>query len=266
MPGGQPGRSRSRSRRRSRDRRRSRSRSRSRSRGRRSVSRSISRSVSGELTAGADQLGEIKNLVTRQQEFIVDLISDHKKELEAKLQSQSRKFASRQIEKQFQINSGFKDRAGKVVAAIQKKDAGAALEEAEALVAELDRHEEDLIIADTSPHGWLAVAKVRAGTELPKDLRKKLSQVEKDLAATRPKRDGGPAKKPFRFSQHSQEPFVRRPERRVSPEEALVQAAKQIRPGQCSHCQKGLHFYRECPNFWSKVMESQEAKSKEAGN
>ena len=49
-------------------------------------------------------------------------------------------------------------------------------------------------------------------------------------------------------------------------EEALFQAAKQIRPGQCSHCQKGLHFYRECLDFWSKVMESCEAKSKEAGN
>ena len=171
MPGGQPGRSRSCSHQRSRDMRRSRSRGRYRDR---LVSRSISRSVSGELTNGVE-LGEIKTLVTCQQEYIVDLLSAHKSELEAKLQGQSRKFASRQLEKQYQVNLAFKEKVSRIIQAVKKNDKQLALEEAEALAAELERHEEDLIIADTSPHGWLAVAKVRAGTELPKDLRKKLS-------------------------------------------------------------------------------------------
>ena len=138
------------------------------------VSRSISRSVSGELTNGVE-LGEIKTLVTCQQEYIVDLLSAHKSELEAKLQGQSRKFASSQLEKQNQVNLAFKEKVSRIIQAVKKNDKQLALEEAEALAAELERHEEDLIIADTSPHGWLAVAKVRAGTELPKDLRKKLS-------------------------------------------------------------------------------------------
>ena len=106
MPGGQPGRSRSCSHQRSRDMRRSRSRGRYRDR---LVSRSISRSVSGELTNGVE-LGEIKTLVTCQQEYIVDLLSARKSELEAKLQGQSRKFASYQLEKQNQVNLAFKEK------------------------------------------------------------------------------------------------------------------------------------------------------------
>ena len=202
-------------------------------------------------------------MVVKQQEFIIDLLASHKTELETKLQSKSRRFGNRQIEKQYQVNLEFKELAGKVLLAIEKNDKQQARDEAELLVKNLERHEEDLIIADTSPHGWLAVAKVKANTELPKSLRKKLSQVEKDLSVRKPMRDGGAPKKFNKFSQQGQEPFVRRGDRRISPEEALFQAAKQLRPGQCSHCQKGLHFYRECPEFWSKVMESRVAKSKE---
>ena len=211
MPGRQPGtsRSRSHSRQRSCDRRRSQSRGRYRDR---SVFRSILRSVSGKLANGAE-LGEINTLMTRQQEYIVKLLLAHKSELEAKLQGQSRRFASCQLEKQYQVNLSFKEKVSRIIQAVKKNDKQLALEEAEALVAELECHEEDLIIADTSPHSWLAVAKVRAGTELPKDLRKKLSQVDKDLAAKRPQKNGGYQKKPFRFSQQGQEPFVRQPDR-----------------------------------------------------
>jgi hypothetical protein len=39
------------------------------------------------------------------------------------------------------------------------------------------------MLADTSPHGWLAVLKLRSGQELSKSLRKRLAQVDKDLSA-----------------------------------------------------------------------------------
>jgi hypothetical protein len=126
------------------------------------------------------------------------------------------------------------------------------------LVAELEKHEEDLIIADTSPHGWLAVSKVRAGTELSKSLRKKLAQVEKELAQ---RKNGGFKKKHDFVPKQGDSSTGRRGDRRISPEEALSNAAKQIRPGTCSHCQKGLHFYQECPDFWKKVMQSREAQA-----
>jgi hypothetical protein len=119
-------------------------------------------------------------------------------------------------------------------------------------------HEEDLIIADTSPHGWLAVSKVRAGQELPKSLRKKLAQVDKDLAA---RKNGGFKKKPGGFQKQGEGSNFRKGDKRVSPEEALAAAAKTIRPGTCSHCQKGLNYYRECQDFWRRVQQSREAKA-----
>jgi hypothetical protein len=42
----------------------------------------------------------------------------------------------------------------------------------------------------------------------------------------------------------------------LSPEELLYNASRQIRAGTCSHCKKENHFYRECPDFWTKVQES----------
>ena len=228
--------------------------------------RSISRSVSGELTREEQQIGEIRNLVEKQQEYILNLLTHHKSEVDSKLQNKQRRFGSRQLEKQYQINGEFKEQALRIQAAVAKGDKALAEDEVGRLLKVLEKHEEDLVIADTSPHGWLAVAKVRAGAELPKVLRKKLDQVNKDLAGRKPKRDGQAPRKPFRFSQASQEPYVRRPDRRVSPEEALFQAGKQLRTGTCSRCQKGLHYYKECLAFWRKVLESREAKAKDESN
>jgi hypothetical protein len=110
------------------------------------------------------------------------------------------------------------------------------------------------------------VARLRRGKELPKALRKRLNQVEKELATQkRDGRDGARTERKFGpFQRKGQEPVVRRPERRLSPEEVLFQAGRQIRPGTCSHCQGELHYYRECPKFWEKVQESRKAKAKAA--
>jgi hypothetical protein len=261
---------------RSRERRsRSRSRDRSRSRRRRSptplprlpphlregseaAEDELRRSVSRELLRDQDQLGEIKAIVESQQEVILNLLSEHKAEVDSKIQTKSRRFASRQIEKQYQVNANFKELAQKALAALEASDVQRAADTITTLVGDLEKHEEDLIIADTSPHGWLAVSKVRAGTELSKSLRKKLAQVEKDLAQ---RKNGGFKKKRDFVSKQGDSGSGRRNDRRVSPEEALTHAAKQLRPGTCSHCQKGLHYYRECPEFWKKVMQSREAQA-----
>lgn len=196
-----------------------------------------------------------------QQEYIVGLIAAHKAELEEKIQAKSRSFGSKAIEKQFTVNSGFKDLAEKVLTALHASEVQVAKELAAELVEELEKHEEDLIIADSSPHGWLAVAKVRSATDLPKNLRKRLAQVEKDLDARRP-RDGRLQRSAVKFSGKGREPLIRRPERKISPEELLHQAGRQARAGTCSHCHKGNHFFRECPDLWKKVLESREAAQK----
>ncbi len=96
-------------------------------------------------------------LIKQQQDFLVELISDHK---------------------QAEVNAGFQDLVAKALAALKrghKKKTKAVLKQ---LRDRLEEHQQDLVIADTSPNGWLAVAKLRNKSDLPEDLRKKLERVE----------------------------------------------------------------------------------------
>lgn len=236
------------------DDRRGRSRSRSASGLRRSVSRDLYRD-DGELP-----VQKIAKLVNNQQDFLVDLLSEHKAEVESKLQSRSRRFASRAIERQFEVNTGFRELATKAQVALAVGDQQRWDEFLNQLTDQLQRHEEDLIIADTSQHGWLAVSKLRTGQELPKAIQKKLARIEKELDQRR--RDGGARKKFSPVPGPSKEYSQRRGPKRQSPEEAMFAAANQRRDGTCSHCQEAYHFYRECPAYWRKVIESRAAKAK----
>jgi hypothetical protein len=230
----------------------------------RSGSFRLVRSPSRELYKETLDADKVTALVETQQEYVFNLIAEHKAEVEAKFQSRQRKFQSKQIEKQFEINTGFKEKAEKALVKIQ----GRALKQAEDLVSELiqdlERHAEDLVIADTSQYGWLMVSKVRAATELPKALRKRLEQVEKDLSAQKNK-NAGTRRNFLKISGTSSEPVTRRADKRITPEEALFAAGKQLRQGTCSHCKKELHYNKECPAFWTKVQESRQAKAKEDG-
>jgi hypothetical protein len=203
--------------------------------------------------------------VEQQQNYLVELIAEHKAEVDEKLQVKSRRFQSKQIEKQYQINSQYKDQVTKIQQALANKDRDKAIEVADALAEQLEEHEQDLIIADSSPHGWLAVSKLRTGKELPKALRKRLAAVERDLALQKTRKNGPAGKKFTRFPNQSAASDGKKPDRRFSPEEALHSAAKQLRPGLCSHCNKQYHFFRECPDFWTKVNQSRAAKAAAVG-
>jgi hypothetical protein len=139
---------------------------------------------------------ELAQLVNQQRELMLELINDHRTELESKIDIKSRKFASRQIDKQYQVNTNFRELANKTVLALEAGEVQRATSVCKKLLEEIDRHGEDLIIADQSPHGWLAVAKVRSGQELPKSVPKKLAQVEKDLAN---RKAGGAKRKSEQF-------------------------------------------------------------------
>jgi Zn-dependent M16 (insulinase) family peptidase len=231
----------------------------------RSRSEGLQRSVSRELYKEPVTLDSFKKEVASQHEYLVELIKEHKTQVDEKLASKSRKFASKQIEKQFQVNFTFKELATKIQQAHAVKDYEKAEEAADELADKLEEHAQDLIIADSSPHGWLAVSKLRHSTELPKAVRKRLAAVEKELASKKIK-NGGPRRKfqqqQQQLSTASQDGFTKN--RKFSPEEALFAASKQVRAGTCSHCHKEYHYYRECPTFWSKVHESRAAKAKGA--
>ena len=197
-----------------------------------------------------------------QQELLYQWLKEHKAEVDEKLQVKARRFNSKPIERQYHLNAGYKEQVSKILAALEAGEANRAKDLAESLESQLQQHEEDLIIGDTSPHGWLAVARLRRGSELPKSVRKRLDQVEKELSAQK-KQDGGGFKKKFGSVQREdKEPTTKRTDRRLSPEEVLFQASKQLRPGTCVHCKEGLHYFRECPAFWAKVQESRKAKAK----
>jgi len=221
--------------------------------------------VSRELLRGEEPVVEIARLVKNQQEVLLDLLKDHKEEVDSKLQARTRKFGNRQLEKQYELNASFLELAQKIKLSVEARDGERAKLHVDELIKQLEQHEEDLLIADASPHGWLAVSKIRSTKELPKSLRKRLAAVDKQLSSQRGKEDGGAKRKfPAVPGTSQQNPLYRRMERRVSPEEALYAAARQVRPGTCSHCHKEFHYYRECPEFWAKVHSSREAKAKES--
>jgi hypothetical protein len=128
---------------------------------------------------------------------------------------------------------GFKELAVKIKKAPKAKEHKKAKRAAEELVEAIEEHEQDLIIADISPHGWLAVNKLQHSSDLPKDVRKKLAIVEKDLEAQKAK-NGGNRRKFQQVSQASAGGNGCKPEKKFSPEEALPYATKQVRTGSCS--------------------------------
>jgi len=205
-------------------------------------------------------LDKIATVLTKQQELLLDLFTEHKAEIDNKLQERRRRFANRQLEKQYEVATGFKDLAIKLKSALEEKEYRRASATVDALIEQIETHEENLVIADTSPHGWLAVAKVRASRELPKSLRKRLEQVDKELSSRN--RNGENRRRPPRFPRDGQNPVIGRNNRRISPEEALFIAGNETRTGTCTLCKKDLHFYKECPLFWQKVAEARAAKLK----
>jgi hypothetical protein len=81
----------------------------------RSRSGDLERSVSRELYAEEKpKLKEIHKLVQSQQDLVYNLLKEHKEEVKEKLTAKSRRFASKQLEKQFQVNLKFKELVGKI--------------------------------------------------------------------------------------------------------------------------------------------------------
>ncbi len=220
------------------------------------MERSTSRTLYSEDDRRGPQADRVLQLIKAQQDFLVELIADHKQEIDAKLQARQRRFSSKPLEKQAEIKSGFQELVEKALGALRK-----AKTTLKKLRDKLKEHHQDLVIAHTSPNGWLAVAKLRNRTELPDDLRKKLERVDKVI--WRAKNYGGGPEKFAKFQGQGQSSDVRttRPQQKLSPEELLYNASRQIRAGTCSHCKEN-HFYRECPDFWKKVQESREERAK----
>ena len=87
-------------------------------------------------------------LVQTQQEVLLDLLQEHKEEVETKLHQKGRKFGNRQLEKQYRVKGSFLELAKKAQACIQAAEPKRAGKHLEELVQLLEGHEQDLLIAD----------------------------------------------------------------------------------------------------------------------
>lgn len=241
----------------------SRSRSRSRSRGRRR-SRSRSRSASERYSkfVNETELSAFKKILKEQEEHLCELMVEHKEEVEG-LVEEKPNFKNKALSKQFEFNTCIEKELRKVKKLLKKGKEEKALKTLDSVLDKLEEKGEDLQIADSSPHGWLAVSVLRGRSQLPKDLQKKLDKVNSRLDRNRPyskPKNGGDYSGDKRMDYKTGVRTDRR-NYRQTPQELLVSLGNQKKAGNCSHCSEAGHFYRECPKFWAAVAESRKSNT-----
>ena len=257
-----PSRSRSRTRSRSRN-RRSRSRTRTRSR---SLSRSPARYSRFE---NEGDLGDFKKILREQEKHIYDLIVDHKEEVKELVAEKQRRFRQKPLQKQFELIETVLKDLKKIKKLIKKKKYDKAQDYLESLTDLLEEKAEDIQIADSSPHGWLAVNIVRNRSSLPKDLQKKVDKVNSRLDKSR-KPQQHQYKRPYQHGQNRPRGFqvdhpdgirTNRSDQKKTPQELITILSHQKKSGTCSHCNEAGHYYRECAKFWQAVAESRKTNA-----
>ena len=239
---------------------RSRSRSRSSQRRSRSPRRSVSRRQFTPPRLQEPQTAQVnlEQLLNQQQEYIQDLITTHKEEVGELVSSKTQSFRSKGIEKQFNYNAKVSTRLSKIKRLLKKKKTSKALDAVRDLVSIVKEHSDDLLVADSSRHGWLTVHQLRGGGALSSDLLKKVEKIDSRLDKSKPRQNGQtdrPRKGQY-FAGGMESQTVQTWRKKQGPEEALLAFSKTRRQGICTHCTQAGHFYRECPDFWKSVNES----------
>ena len=149
----------------------------------RSRSRSRSRSYSAERFSRF-QNEEFRTLLSEQEKNLEDLVISHKKEIEELVQSdktEKKILKKKALQKQFEFAEEIKKDLVKIKKCVKKKKSDKALDCLDSLIEKVQEKAEDIQIADSSPHGWLAVNLIRNKSNLPKDLQKKLDKVNSRL-------------------------------------------------------------------------------------
>ena len=242
---------------------RGRSMSRRRSPWSRSASRICSRSCDSHRYSKFDNETGISNfhdLLKQQEEHLCDLMLDHKQEVVSLVKEKTKNFRKKPLQKQFEFLDELYQILDKAKKYLKKEKVDEALTLVHRCSERLKDKKEDLLVADQSPHGWLAVSLLQEGSDLPRGTQRKLDKINSRLDKVRGDRKSG------HYGRHNKgnfEPlykqdgvhFSRQPQRK-SPQEMLNLLGNQKKSGLCSHCQEAGHFYRECPKFWEAVNES----------
>ena len=221
----------------------------------------------------SSSLSQFRKALDEQQEEIANLLEELRTDVDDKFDDRNKhNFQKKYLEKQFDVNHKILRLNGRVKAAVKegnKKKAIKFLEEQQEL---LKCHGEDLVTADQSKYGWLTVQKLKSTSCLRPSQLKKIEKVEALIERTQPRSGSGVFNRGIQYGATFRNGFqmdkgiqdqgfrTRRRMQKQSPEQAMKEAVKQSRPGVCSHCHDPGHFYRECPEFWRKALQSRKAK------
>ena len=194
-----------------------------------------------------------------------ELMVEHKEEVEELVESKPT-FKNKALSKQYEFNSGLLKDLKKAKKQLKKGKEEKVHKLLDSVLEKLEEKSEDLQIADSSPHGWLAVSVLRGRSQLSKDVQKKLdrinSRLDKEKQYTKPRYGGdftGPKGMDYKAGVRTD-----RQNYRQTPQELLITLGQQKKAGNCSHCSEAGHFYRECPKFWEAVAESRKVNSTQA--
>jgi len=262
------------------ERRRSRTRSRSRPRRRHHRGRSESRRAPSQRREEGKSvpIEQVEKLLQDQQSNLLDIISNHKDEIDSLVSSKKHNFKKPGIGKQFDWNNKIERLVKKALKkGVKKENYKKARDLLEEVLDLISDKQEDLMVADSSRHGWLTVACVRnTASDLPTELQKRIEKVESRLdksKSARQERNGENPGHPGKWNQQHQRSFgnIQRPttsygRQPTNPEELLNKLKNMVRQGKCGFCQGEGHFYKECPSFWADVSASRKALTASKSN
>ena len=203
-------------------------------------------------------------LLNRQQEKVFEIISSRTDKLRELKEEKEIVFRNKGLGKQYKNVQKTLASLNRVKKALKKKKIEKALDEVRDLIESVEEQGEDLLIADTSKHGWLTVFNLRGKKNLPSDLMKKIDKIDSKIDREKSSKDGWKKRGGYKGDEEVGSAFRQGlPRRRPGPEETMQSLTKSRRQGQCSHCNEYGHFYKECSKFWQQVSEQRKKAAAE---
>ena len=206
-------------------------------------------------------IAEVEKLLEKQQSTLLEIISNHKQEIDDLVTPTKQTFRKVGIAKQHSFNQSIISMVKKLKKYHKDDDYKRGKEMIKDIIERLEEQQTDLQIADSSKHSWLTVSVLRNKTTLPADIAKKIEKIETRLDRTRPQqpRYGEAPKNTGQRYSNNRVQIERKSAK--GPEELLRQLQGQKREGKCTHCLQTGHFFRECSEFWASVQRSRAAAS-----
>jgi len=211
---------------------------------------------------GVIPVSEVEKLLARQQESLLDIVTNHRQEIDELVTPNQQNITFRKvgIGKQHSFNQGIISMVKKLKKYHKEDKYQKGKDLIKDILAKLEEQQTDLVIADSSKHSWLTVSVLRNKSNLPADIVKKVDKIENRLDRSRPQTRQNHGETSTNTGHRYREYKVqtdRKPAK--GPEALLAQLQGQRREGKCTHCHGTGHYWRECSHFWESVQKSRAA-------